>query len=343
MAEYRADREADGDGDGALPRFSPSYPGYPPPPEFYETLRREDLAALAQDERAGSELGDSVVVVDGMVVPLAHEPDVTTQAGRSGARRGLRGWLSRVLAPVLALLAAMWKFLLSLKVLFALKFALSSVTFIVSAVLYGWAFGSWRFGLGLVLLLLLHELGHVLLLRLKGVPASVPIFVPFLGAFVGMRRLPHHVADEAEIGIAGPIAGGLAAAACLPLYYHTHQNLYLSLFYIGCFLNLFNLVPISPLDGGRVVAALSPRLWLVGLALLVGSLFWSFNFVVLLIILIAAPTAWGRWRAYRSASAMSAEYYSVPLALRVVIGLLYFGTAIALVVGLVTAQSLLGV
>jgi len=334
MAEYEANQQADGGADHVWPLFSQSYPAYPPPPEFY---------ALTDSWSSAASSSDPHVVVDGAIVPLARAADSAMAEPASSPQRRFGTWLKRIFAPVLALLALLWKFLLSLKALFAFKFALSSLTFIVSAVLYGWAFGSWRFGLGLVVLLLIHELGHVVLLRSKRVPASVPIFIPFLGAFVGMRQLPHNVADEAEIGIAGPIAGGLAAAACLPLYDTTHQELYLGLFYIGCFLNLFNLAPISPLDGGRVVAALSPRLWIVGLALLVGSLFWRFNVVVLLIVLVAAPTVWGRWRDYRQPSSPDVAYYSVSPSFRVIIGLLYFGAALALALGMVAARSLMGI
>jgi Zn-dependent protease len=335
MAEYKMNQSPDGGVNDMPPPFFPAYPSYPPPPEFY--------AAPAANSALDARPLAPHVIVDGTVVPLPRTTAAPAPAGRQRARRGPAGWLKRIFAPVLTFLALAWKFLLSLKLLFAFKFALTSLTFIASAVLYGWAFGSWRFGLGLVLLLLIHELGHVVVLRLKGVPASLPIFVPFLGAFVGMRQLPHNVADEAEIGIAGPIAGGIAAALCLPLYYHTQQGLFLSLFYIGCFLNLFNLAPISPLDGGRVVAALSPRLWIVGLLVLIGLLFWNFNIIVLLIILVAASTAWSRWREYRYASAASMEYYAVPLSFRVLIGLLYFGTAIALTIGMVTARSLMGI
>src|SRR5262249_21251395 len=132
----------------------------------------------------------------------------------------------------------------------------------VSLALYMFVFG-WELGLGLTLLLLVHELGHFALIRAKGLPAALPVFIPFIGAYVAMSRLPPSVRDEAEIALAGPLAGCLSALACLGLYEATTIHLFLWLAYWGYLLNLLNLLPLWPLDGGRITGALSRWFWLL--------------------------------------------------------------------------------
>ena len=129
----------------------------------------------------------------------------------------------------------------------------------------------WRFAVGFVLLLLVHELGHVIQLRREGIKAGAPMFVPFLGAVVAMKEMPKDAAAEARVGLAGPVLG--SAASLLPLAIHAlgGSDLFLALAYVGFLLNLFNLLPVLPLDGGRAMAALSPTLWFVGYALLVAA------------------------------------------------------------------------
>ena len=125
---------------------------------------------------------------------------------------------------------------------------------------------SWLLGVGIVALLFVHEMGHFIVIRAKGLPASLPVFIPLLGAYVTMRQAPRNVRDEAEIALAGPIAGGLAGLGCLALYQVTGERALITLAYLTFFINLLNLVPISPLDGGRVVGAISRWLWPIGMA-----------------------------------------------------------------------------
>ena len=122
---------------------------------------------------------------------------------------------------------------------------------LLSVVAYAsfWGLG-WAAAVGFVILLFIHEMGHWVVMRLKGVRASAPIFIPFLGAVIGMRSMPRSVKDEAEIGIAGPIAGTAGALACTGLGDLYGGHLWPLLGTIGLFLNLFNLIPVSPLDGG---------------------------------------------------------------------------------------------
>ena len=119
------------------------------------------------------------------------------------------------------------------------------------------------------MLLFIHEMGHVIALRREGVEASAPVFIPFLGAVVWAKSLGGNALAEARVGLAGPILGTIGAAACLPIAAATGSDLWQALAFTGFFLNLFNLLPVTPLDGGRAMAALAPWMWFVGLGAIV--------------------------------------------------------------------------
>jgi len=162
----------------------------------------------------------------------------------------------------------------------------------VSAALYSILPGGWRFAVGFVLLILVHEMGHVLANRYYGLHASPPIFIPFLGAIINLRQPPPNAKVEAVVGIAGPLAGSLATLVCLVWYGQTQSPLAEELAYWGFLLNLFNMLPVPPLDGGRVAAAMSPWLWVAGLAGMGGLIYVNYrqnvDFSMLLLILIFA-------------------------------------------------------
>jgi len=176
------------------------------------------------------------------------------------------------------------KFKTLLFVLFELKwfaafsqFGFASITALISIAVYSLIFG-WPFAIGLVALLFVHEMGHALVMKLKGIPIGGLIFIPLLGAAVFMRQMPKNAKDEAEVGIAGPIAGAIAASICffIAQAQSDPHSIWMFLAYFGFFINLFNLVPIVPFDGGRVLAAIDRRLWIVGFIGLIGFLIWSY-------------------------------------------------------------------
>jgi Zn-dependent protease len=174
-----------------------------------------------------------------------------------------------VLAAGLLALAAKAKWLLFLvKGLqfgkFLLMFGSMFVMIVVEAMRYGWLYG-----VGFVALIFIHEMGHAVAIRRAGLDAGLPVFIPFVGAFISLRGQPRSPKEEATIALAGPIAGAAASALCAGLYLATGQRLFLALAYGGFFLNLFNMTPISPLDGGRAAAVFSRRAWWLGLAVLV--------------------------------------------------------------------------
>src|SRR5207244_2306971 len=123
----------------------------------------------------------------------------------------------------------------------------------------------WQFAVGFVVLLFVHEMGHVIQLRREGIAASAPLFIPFMGAVVWAKSLGNDAAAEARVGLAGPVLGSIGSALCLPLYSATGNHLFQALAFTGFFLNLFNLLPVTPLDGGRAFAAMAPWMWWVGL------------------------------------------------------------------------------
>ncbi|MDQ2827706.1 MAG: site-2 protease family protein, partial [Chloroflexota bacterium] len=217
-----------------------------------------------------------------------YNADGTVALGRprpfGAATKRRQGALGRLFAPLAGLGVLLVKLKFLLFALLKFKIFLTAGTMLISIVAYAtlWGIGL-PAAIGFVVLLLIHEMGHWVVMRLKGVPASAPIFIPFLGAVIGMRGMPRSVKDEAEIGIAGPIAGTAGALACVGLGNLYGGHLWPLLGVMGLFLNLFNLLPVSPLDGGRIVAAVSRWLWIVGLIGLV-ALFvvWHNPFLLLI-------------------------------------------------------------
>src|SRR5215216_5334695 len=212
-----------------------------------------------------------------------------------------------------------------------LKLFTTSASMLVSIGAYSLIWG-WKFAVGFVLLLLVHELGHVIQLRREGIPASAPMFIPFLGAVVAMKELPEDAAAEARVGLAGPVLGSLGALATLVIYWLTGDDFFKALAFTGFFLNLFNLLPVLPLDGGRAMAALSPWMWLIGFGLLVAATLAFPNPIMLLILLLGGMETLRRWRARKTPAAQA--YHRVPRGQRVAIAFVYLGLAIALAFGM---------
>ena len=251
------------------------------------------------------------------------------RTGRPSGQKGLLGRALAFLAPVLYLLSKL-KFLL-----FFAKFGkigLTAGTMLLSVAVYAsvWGLG-WAAALGFVILLLIHEMGHWTVMRAKGVPASAPVFIPFLGAVISMRGMPRSVKDEAEIGIAGPIAGTAASLACVALGSVYGGHFWPLLGAIGLFLNLFNLLPVSPLDGGRIAAAISRWLWIVGLVGLVALFVKMQSPFLLLIGIIGGLETIARFRG-RYAPTSRPGYYDIKPLEHLTMGVLYFG-----LIGVITA------
>jgi Zn-dependent protease len=238
---------------------------------------------------------------------------------------GLRVLLRRVWAPIAAIGAFVVKFG---AIIFKLKIFTVAGSMIVSVGAYA-LLGGWWFGLGLVLLIFVHEMGHVLELRRQGVPASAPLFIPFMGAVVGMKQMPENAWKEAQVALAGPLLGTLGAAAVWGLGVVYDSNFLKAMAFIGFLINLFNLLPIVPLDGGRAAAALHPALWAVGLAGLIALEIYRPNPILLIILVFGGLELWRRWKTRNHPE--FERYYRVLPWQRVVVFLAYVGLAAFLV------------
>lgn len=243
----------------------------------------------------------------------------------------LRDVVRRLWAPIAALGFAIWKFKFVFAAIFKFKLFTVAGSMLVSIAAYALLWG-WQFAVGFVLLLFVHELGHVFEARRQALPVSAPMFIPFLGAMIMLKQLPADAWNEAKVAIAGPIVGGLGAAAVWGLGAWLDSELLVAIAFTAFFLNLFNLAPISPLDGGRIVAAIHPVLWAVGLAVLLGLVFIWPNPILILILVLGALESWRRWK--HRGSPESEAYYRVTPGRRLATGLAYIVLAALLTGGM---------
>jgi Zn-dependent protease len=258
-----------------------------------------------------------------------EEPAPPPKRGRASLFVGLGAVAVAVLAKSKGLLLAL-KGLSAGKLLLTFGSMLAMVAFEAQR-------SGWLFGLGLVVMILIHELGHGYAIKREGLSAGYPIFIPFFGAMIALRGQPRNSLVEARIAIAGPMAGTLAALGATTLFLMTDTRMYLAIAYFGFFLNLFNLVPMSPLDGGRVAQIFSRRMWIVGLLLLVGLFALNPSPQLAIIGVFALIHSFSR----RSTPAGPDEA-QVTQRDRVRMAVNYFGLAAFLTLGMLLAGQLLG-
>ena len=204
---------------------------------------------------------------------------------------------------------------------------------IVSIIAYGSIWG-FTFAAGFVVLILVHEMGHVIQLRREGIKASAPMFIPFLGAVIGAKSLGENAVAEARVGLAGPILGSIGSAVCILIWHATGNDIWRALAFTGFFLNLFNLLPVVPLDGGRAMAAMAPWMWFIGFAALIPLAFIFPNPIILLIILIGGLETYKRWQLRRSGSQEQRAYYRVSRLDRALLAAVYLSLIALLLVGM---------
>jgi Zn-dependent protease len=194
-------------------------------------------------------------------------------------------------------------------------------TMLLSLVAYALVFG-WRYAAGFVALLFVHEAGHYLAARQRGLDVGAPTFIPFVGAWIEMKQMPHDAETEAFVGLGGPLLGTVGAIGCYFLARSVDAPWLLAVSYAGFFLNLFNLIPVSPLDGGRITAVLSPRVWLLGVPVLGALMVYRPSPMLFIVALLAAPQVW-RALKYRGDSEEARTYYAVPARTKLEYGLYY--------------------
>jgi len=194
------------------------------------------------------------------------------------------------------------------------KLLASGGTMLLSLVVYAFIFG-WRYAAGFIALLFVHEMGHYLAARQKGLNVGLPTFIPFVGAWIELKDQPHDAETEAFVGMGGPLLGTVAATLCYLIARGSPDAAWLlAVSYSGFFLNLFNLIPLPPFDGGRITAVLSPKIWLLGMPVLIGIFLWNPSPMLLVFALLAAPQAWSIWKFRHSPQGQS--YYQVSPAKR---------------------------
>jgi Zn-dependent protease len=208
------------------------------------------------------------------------------------------------------------------------KFLLSAGSMLISIGTYTLLYG-WRYAVGFVGLLFVHELGHYLAAQQRGLNVGLPTFIPFFGAWIELKEQPMNAETEAFVGLAGPMLGSAAAFALYLIAQETNSNMVLALSYAGFMLNLFNLIPLSPLDGGRIVGVISPQIWFVGIPILLGVFFWRPSPMLLIVALLAAPHLWA---AYQNRNNISPDYYNADSATRFKYGFQYLALTLFLAV-----------
>jgi Zn-dependent protease len=256
----------------------------------------------------------------GPETPPGHIPGFVDAPPSIGSR------LKKATAPLVGAAAALAKFG---AVLFKFKAFVVVGSMAVSIAAYASLWG-WKYAVGFVLLILVHEMGHVIVLRARGIKASAPVFLPFLGAFVSMKSAPRSVYEEAESALAGPLLG---TAGSLALAWYAHADgsgLLRSLAFTGMLITLFNLLPALPLDGGRVAGALHPGVWLLGLGALLLVEIYRPSPIIPIILLLGGFELWRRWRDRHSPA--SQVYFALEPRQRWRIAGAYLGLVIVLLI-----------
>lgn len=220
------------------------------------------------------------------------------------------------------------------------KLLSSGATMLISLVVYAFVYG-WRYAAGFIVLLFVHEMGHYIAARYKGLDVGAPTFIPFIGAWIELKDQPHDAETEAFVGLGGPLLGTVGAIVVYLMARSWNVDWLLAVAYSGFFLNLFNLIPISPFDGGRITAVLSPRIWLLGVPVLIALFFLRPSPMLILIAIMAWPQLWKAWK-YRGDSAEAQTYYAVPAAVKWEYGSYYIALAGFLAVMVHDVHEMLG-
>ncbi len=256
------------------------------------------------------------------------------KGGIVGAIATLLLLLAKVGAPLFVVLAKLKFLLVGLKLLTFGKVLLTFSTMLLSMWAYAHFYG-WPFGVGMVLLIFIHECGHALAARMRGIPSTLMVFVPFMGAAVFTKRSGKNIAEDAFIGIMGPVVGTLGALACVAGYGITGATFWLALAEWGFLVNLFNLTPTVPLDGGWIAPLFSPKLLAFGVILLL-FVGWR-NPLILVLAALSIPRIIGGWRA----DPKTQPYYQATSSDRWRFGFAYFGLAAFLGVGYMLLRQFL--
>jgi Zn-dependent protease len=219
---------------------------------------------------------------------------------------------------------------------------LTAASMAVSVAFYAFQW-SWPFATVFVALILVHEFGHLVAARRFGLRTGPPIFIPMMGAFISLKQRPANAWEEAVVGIGGPLFGTFAAGVCLMVRNATGDPFWGELAFYGFMLNLFNLAPAGFLDGGRIVTAISPWLWIPGYALMAAFIVFtavvqrSLPVVSIYILLTGLPRLFSL---FRERDTFEQRYYAIDPGQKLNMGIAYFGLIVLLAGGLYVARPL---
>ncbi|MBC9032747.1 site-2 protease family protein [Sphingomonas sp. JC676] len=199
------------------------------------------------------------------------------------------------------------------------------LTMLVSLAIYAQIFG-WQYAAGFIGLLFVHEMGHFIAARQKSLPVSAPTFIPFVGAWIELKDQPMDVETEAYVASAGPFLGTIGALLVYLWARHTDSDLLLAVAYSGFFLNFFNLIPLSPLDGGRMTAILGPRIWFLGVPMMLALMLYRPSPLLFVIAIAALPALRQAWN-YDPEAPENQAYYNASAATKIQYGVFYLGLA----------------
>ncbi len=205
------------------------------------------------------------------------------------------------------------------------------ITMVLSVGAYSLIFG-WKFAVGFVLLIFVHEMGHALALRQQGIPAGAPVFVPFMGAVIAMKGRPRDAWVEAIVGIGGPLLGTAGAIVALLIAVATDSLIWYALASSGFLINLFNMIPVSPLDGGRIAGAISRWFWVLGYGIGVPLFFATGSPILALILFLGLFTLYRMWKAPVDG------YYNISTAKRAAMAGAYFVSLAIMALGMTAAE-----
>jgi len=269
--------------------------------------------------------------------PASQEPGEPYSRSQPRSSKGILGTLGAigiVLAKwwgvALTVLLKLKSILLVGKVLLAGKLLLTGGTMLLSMFLWSYRFG-WPMAIGIVLSIFIHECGHALAAKSLGHKLGIMVFIPFMGAFVTARG-GRNATEDAFVGIMGPVAGTLTAIACVGLFTVTGAPFWLALATLGFFINLINLAPSRPLDGGWIAPLISPKIILPGMVL--GVIAFHSNAFFWVLAIMAIPNAIHAWR-----HGNESPYYKASTRDRWIYGISYAGLIVFLTTALFTTSS----
>lgn len=286
-----------------------------------DEVKRAIIAGAELEREMDAETPAGIPFLPGDVFESWRRPEPEEDDEERVATRGTSGGSAAGIAALVALIAKGWNLIVG--GLAAANLGSIGAT-LLSMGASAWVYaqlGGWRFALGLIGLLIVHELGHAAVMVAKRLRTTPIVFIPMFGAFIAIKDQFRDASVEAETALGGPVAGALGATACLAVAHETADPFWGALAFFGGLLNLFNLMPVSPLDGGRVVTAISTWLWIVGLVVILGLAALSGNPLLIIIALLGALRAARTWRRQRP---RGADYYALGLGYRTAMAVAYF-------------------